>query len=142
MQAACGLAQLKKVEGFVAARKRNFEFLHNSLSDLQDFLTLPKATEHSDPSWFGFPLTIKRSSPISRFELINHLDENRIGTRLLFAGNLTRQPSMVGQKYRIATSLDNTDTIMNDTFWVGIHPALTEEMLAYTANVISRSLKN
>jgi len=142
MQAACGLAQLKKVEGFIAARKRNFEFLRNSLSDLQDFLTLPKATEHSDPSWFGFPLTIKRSSPISRFELINHLDENRIGTRLLFAGNLTRQPSMVGQKYRIATSLDNTDTIMNDTFWVGIHPALTEEMLAYTANVISRSLKN
>ena len=140
MQAACGLAQLKKVEGFIAARKRNFEFLHNSLSDLQDFLTLPKATEHSDPSWFGFPLTIKRSSPISRFELINHLDENRIGTRLLFAGNLTRQPSMVGQDYRIATSLDNTETIMNDTFWVGIHPALTEEMLSYTANVISRIL--
>lgn len=141
MQAACGLAQLKKVDEFVAARKRNFEFLHNSLSDLQDSLVLPKATEHSDPSWFGFPLTIKRSSPISRFELINHLDENKIGTRLLFAGNLTRQPSMVGQDYRIATSLDNTDTIMNDTFWVGIHPALTEEMLEYTASVISSRLK-
>jgi len=141
MQAACGYAQLKKVEEFIAARKRNFEFLYGKLSDLQDFLLLPKATEHSDPSWFGFPITIKRSSPMSRFELINRLDENKIGTRLLFAGNLTRQPSMVGQVYRVATSLDITDTIMNDTFWVGIHPALTDEMLEYTSNVISRCLK-
>jgi CDP-6-deoxy-D-xylo-4-hexulose-3-dehydrase len=140
MQAACGYAQLKKLDKFIAARKRNFDFLYHNLVDLQDSLVLPRATDQSDPSWFGFPLTVKRSSPISRFELIKNLDQNKVGTRLLFAGNLTRQPSMIGQNYRIAGSLDNTDTIMNDTFWVGIHPALTPEMLEHTAKVISRAL--
>jgi CDP-6-deoxy-D-xylo-4-hexulose-3-dehydrase len=141
MQAACGFAQLKKLDKFVAARKKNFDILYKSLTGLEDFLALPRATEHSDPSWFGFPLTVRRSSPVSRFEIVNHLDKNKIGTRLLFAGNLTRQPSMHGQGFRIAGNLDNTDTIMNDTFWVGVHPALTGEMLEYTARVISNCLK-
>lgn len=142
MQAACGLAQLKKAESFVAARKKNFKFLYDMLSDLQNVIMLPVATEHADPSWFGFPITVKRSAPISRFELINTLDNKNIGTRLLFAGNLTRQPSMKGQKFRIADKLDVTDTIMNDTFWVGIHPALSEEMLAFVSEVMHEALRH
>ena len=141
MQAACGLAQLKKVERFVKARKENFKFLKNALSGLEDVLILPKSTEHSDPSWFGFPLTVKNSAPLTRIELISELEKNNIGTRLLFAGNLTRQPSMLDQNFKIHGNLDVTDTIMNDTFWVGIHPALTEEMLDFTAGVLAKCLR-
>lgn len=141
MQAACGLAQLKKAESFIEARKSNFAFLKTELAGLEDCIMLPEATPNSDPSWFGFPITVTRKSPISRFELIQKLDEVRIGTRLLFAGNLVRQPSMVDQTYRIAASLDVTDQVMHDTFWVGIHPALTEEMLSYTASVIRQHLE-
>ena len=141
MQAACGLAQLKKVEKFVAARRYNFDFLKNQLADLEEFLILPKPTEHSDPSWFGFPLTVKSSAPLTRVELINELEKNKIGTRLLFAGNLTRQPSMVGQEFRVANALNVTDTIMKDTFWIGIHPALTEEMLTFSADIMTKCLK-
>ena len=140
MQAACGLAQLKKVESFVEARKSNFAFLKSELAGLEDRIMLPEATPNSDPSWFGFPITITRKSPISRFELIQKLDEVRIGTRLLFAGNLVRQPSMADQTYRVAAGLDVTDQVMHDTFWVGIHPALTEEMLSYVASVIRQNL--
>ena len=141
MQAACGLAQLKKVESFIATRRQNFKFLYDLLSDLQDVIILPAATEHADPSWFGFQL---RSSGhlLSRFELINVLDSKKIGTRLLFAGNLTRQPSMEGQKFRIADKLDATDTIMNDTFWVGIHPALSEEILSFVSEVMHEALRH
>ena len=142
MQAACGLAQLKKADSFIATRRKNFKFLYDMLSDLQDVIILPAATEHADPSWFGFPITVKRSSPLSRFELINVLDSKKIGTRLLFAGNLTRQPSMEGQKFRIADKLDATDTIMNDTFWVGIHPALSEEMLSFVSEVMRKALRH
>ena len=140
MQAACGLAQLKKVESFVEARKSNFAFLKAELAGLEDRIMLPEATPNSDPSWFGFPITVTRKSPISRFELIQKLDEVRIGTRLLFAGNLVRQPSMTDQTYRVAAGLDVTDQVMHDTFWVGIHPALTEEMLSYVASVIRQNL--
>ncbi|MBS41150.1 MAG: lipopolysaccharide biosynthesis protein RfbH [Rhodospirillales bacterium] len=142
MQAACGLAQLKKIEQFVNARKKNFKLLKTMLASLEDTLILPEATEYSTPSWFGFPLTLRKTAPLTRVELINILEQNKIGSRLLFAGNLTRQPSMVGQKFRIAGDLDVTDTIMNDTFWVGIHPALTDEMLAFTASVLKKSLRN
>ena len=141
MQAACGLAQLKKVEQFVKSRRENFKFLKNALSELEDVLVLPKPTEHSDPSWFGFPLTVKHSSPLNRIELIRELEKNKIGSRLLFAGNLTRQPSMLDQDFKIQGNLDVTDTIMNNTFWVGIHPALTEEMLGFTASVLTKILR-
>ena len=141
MQAACGLAQLKKAESFVEARKSNFAFLKGELAGLEDRIMLPEATPNSDPSWFGFPITITRKSPISRFELIQKLDEARIGTRLLFAGNLVRQPSMADQTYRVAAGLDVTDQVMHDTFWVGIHPALSEEMLSYVASVIRQNLE-
>jgi len=140
MQAACGWAQLRKASTFVETRKQNFAYLKKELDHLQDVIILPEPTENSDPSWFGFPISIRRSSPISRFELVKALDENKIGTRLLFAGNLTRQPYMAGQTYRVASSLDVTDTVMNDTFWVGVHPALSEEMLDFVAAVLEEKL--
>ena len=131
MQAACGLAQMDRVDDFIAARKQNFSYLKNGLKNCEEFLLLPEATPHSDPSWFGFPITIKPSANINRVELLRYLDENRIGTRLLFAGNLTRQPYMKGRNFRISGELTNTDTIMNDTFWTGVYPGLSTEMFDF-----------
>lgn len=136
MQAACGLAQLEKVPRFIEARRANFRFLRDRLKNCQDFLALPTATEHSDPSWFGFPLTVKPASRVSRLEIQQALDEVRIGTRLLFAGNLVRQPYMAGQTFRVSGDLTNTDNVMTNTFWIGVHPSLTEEMLAFVARTI------
>ena len=136
MQAACGLAQLEKAPQFINARKKNFSFLKKRLESCKEFISLPQATEHSEPSWFGFPITLKKNCPVSRIDLIRYLDQNKIGTRLLFAGNLTRQPYMNGINYRINGDLTNTDNVMNNTFWIGIHPALTLEMLEYTSQKI------
>jgi CDP-6-deoxy-D-xylo-4-hexulose-3-dehydrase len=133
MQAACGLAQLEKVEQFIEARKKNFSFLKNRLRSCEEFLYLPEATEHSDPSWFGFPITLKESAPVSRLDLTTYLDQHKIGTRLLFAGNLTCQPYMIDAKYRISGELKNTDMVMKNTFWIGVQPALTPEMLEFAA---------
>ncbi len=140
MQAACGLAQLEKAPQFIQARKDNFAFLKERLKDCEEFINLPMATEHSDPSWFGFPITIKKESPVSRLELLNYLDQNKVGTRLLFAGNLIRQPYMAGANYRISGDLTNTDNVMNNTFWIGVQPALTIEMLEFTADKIEKYL--
>lgn len=140
MQAACGLAQLQKAPEFIRRRKENFTFLKDRLSICEDFLILPKATDHSDPSWFGFPITLRESAPISRHHLLGCLDKKKIGTRLLFAGNLTRQPYMQNLNYRVSGDLTNTDNIMNNTFWIGIQPALTEDMLDYSANAIQKAL--
>lgn len=140
MQAACGLAQLAKAPRFIQTRKDNFAFLRQRLMPCEEFLQLPRATEHSDPSWFGFPITLKENCPVSRLDLVTYLDQQKIGTRLLFAGNLTRQPSMAGAVYRVSGDLANTDRVMNDTFWLGIHPALTPEMLEYTASSIEAYL--
>ncbi len=136
MQAACGLAQMDKLEGFIQARKDNFKYLYERLQSCQDFLILPEATENSDPSWFGFLLTIKPQANIRRVDLLSYLDQEKIGTRLLFAGNLTRQPYMQGRNYRVSGDLTHTDTVMNDSFWVGVYPGLTEEMLDFTSNKI------
>jgi len=140
MQAACGLAQLDKAARFIQVRKDNFAFLKNRLQDCIEFLNLPEATEHSDPSWFGFPITLKEDCPVSRIDLLNYLDQNKVGTRLLFAGNLTRQPYMKGAQYRISGELTNTDNVMNNTFWIGVQPALTREMLEYAAQKIETFL--
>ena len=136
MQAACALAQLKKLPAFIQARKDNFKFLKERLSSCGEFLQLPVATEDSDPSWFGFPITVKENSPVSRLDLTTYLDQNRIGTRLLFAGNLTRQPYMIGTLYRVSGELVNTDNVMNNTFWIGVQPALTREMLEFVVQKI------
>ena len=133
MQAACGLAQLERAPEFVKARKDNFAFLKERLNDCEEFISLPQATEHSDPSWFGFPITLKENCPVTRLDLLTYLDQNKIGTRLLFAGNLTRQPYMSGVQYRISEDLINTDIVMNNTFWIGVQPSLTKEMMDFSA---------
>lgn len=136
MQAACGLAQLDRAESFIQRRKSNFAYLRNRLASCEAFLILPEATPEADPSWFGFPLTLRHGAPVSRVDLLKYLDQRKIGTRLLFAGNLTRQPYMIGRNFRAGAPLINTDLIMNNTFWLGIYPGLTEEMLDFTADAI------
>jgi len=140
MQAACALAQLEKAPGFIEVRKRNYQFLKDRLKSCEEFLQLPEAAEHSDPSWFGFPITVKESSPISRNELTSYLDQNKIGTRLLFAGNLVHQPYMQHTAYRVSGPLVNSDRVMNNTFWIGVQPSLTKEMLEFVASKIESYL--
>lgn len=140
MQAACGVAQLKKANDFILARRNNFNYLKKQLLDYENYLVLPEATDNSDPSWFGFPITIRKECSISRLELLKHLDANKVGSRLLFAGNLTRQPYMNGRKYRVSGELKNTDIVMNNTFWIGLQPALTSEMLDFSVASIKNAL--
>ncbi len=133
MQAACALAQMDRLEEFIAKRRANFSYLKNRLSSCVEFLHLPEATPNSEPSWFGFPLILKESSGAKRADLISYLDQNKIGTRLLFAGNITKQPYMAGRNYRISGDLFNTDTVMHQTFWLGTFPGLGLEELNYIA---------
>ena len=133
MQAACALAQMDRVEEFIAKRRANFAYLKNRLQSCAEFLHLPEATPNSEPSWFGFPLVVKESSGVKRADLINYLEEGKIGTRLLFAGNLTKQPYMAGRNFRVSGDLTNTDVVMNQTFWLGTFPALAEPQLDYIA---------
>ncbi len=141
MQAACGLAQMDRLVGFIEARKRNFEYLKQRLKSCEEFFILPEATPHSEPSWFGFPITIREEANINRVDLLNHLNAHKVGTRLLFAGNLTRQPYMMGRNFRISGELTNTDTIMNHTFWIGVQPSLSVEMLDFSASKIESFFK-
>jgi CDP-4-dehydro-6-deoxyglucose reductase, E1 len=135
MQAALGMSQLKKLDRFVAARKANFNYLKTALSDLPDFI-MPTATEKSDPSWFGFPITIREDSGVDRTKFLRHLDEKKIGTRLLFAGNLLKQPAYRNIEHRVIGDLKNSDLVMTNTFWLGVYPGLSEEMLSYVSEVI------
>jgi len=131
MQAACALAQMDRVQEFVEARKRNFDYLKERLKSCADFLELPQATLKSDPSWFGFLALLKPESGVKRVDLLSYLDQNKIGTRLLFAGNLARQPYMIGRNFRVSGSLINTDVVMNQAFWIGVYPGLTTEHLDF-----------
>jgi CDP-6-deoxy-D-xylo-4-hexulose-3-dehydrase len=140
MQAACGVAQLAKADKFITKRKENFTFLKKALSDSERYLQLPMAEPESDPSWFGFPITLKENSPVSRLDLLTYLDQEKVGTRLLFAGNLVRQPYMKNLKFRVSGELKNTDYVMNNTFWVGIHPSLSNDELTYIAEKIESYL--
>jgi CDP-6-deoxy-D-xylo-4-hexulose-3-dehydrase len=133
MQAACGLAQLDKLTTFILKRKQNFEYLKNRLSTLSDFIQIAKPTEHSDPSWFGFPITLKDNCGVNRVDLLRFLDENKIGSRLLFAGNLVKQPYFANIPHKVVGSLENTDKTMNDTFWIGLYPALNSVHFEYIA---------
>lgn len=133
MQAACALGQLDRVDDFIAARRANFKYLKERLQSCAQFLHLPEATPNSEPSWFGFPLVLKEDAGAKRTDLINFLDENKIATRLLFAGNLTRQPYMIGRNFRVSGTLTNTDTVMNQTFWLGVWPGLARDQLDYMA---------
>lgn len=138
MQAACALAQMDRLPVFIEARKRNFSFLKERLKSCGEFLMLPEATTNSDPSWFGFPITLREHAGIARVELLKYLDQYKIGTRLLFAGNLTRQPYFDGREYRISGDLTNTDKVMNDTFWIGVYPGLNEEKLGFVVEKIEQ----
>jgi CDP-6-deoxy-D-xylo-4-hexulose-3-dehydrase len=140
MQAACALAQMDRVEEFIAQRRANFAYLKKRLQSCADFLHLPEATPDSEPSWFGFPLVVKESSGIKRADLISFLEENKIGTRLLFAGNLTKQPYMAGRNFRVSGDLTNTDTVMNQTFWLGVYPGLSSEHLDYVVGRLEEFL--
>lgn len=140
MQAACGLAQLQRIDDFVSIRKRNFQFLKNSLVDCQDFLILPEATENSDPSWFGFMITLKNGLDFTRNDIVQYLNQNNVGTRLLFAGNATRQPYMIERNYKVVGDLSNTDMVMMNTFWIGVYPGLGEEELSFAAQCVKNYL--
>ncbi len=131
MQAAVGVVQLKKLPEFIEARKKNWRLLYEGLKKYEDYFILPKAADKSDPSWFGFLLTVKENAPFSRNEITSYLEENKIATRLLFSGNIIRHPSFENVKYRVYNNLRNTDFIMNNSFWIGVYPGLTNEMIAY-----------
>ena len=131
MQAAVGVAQLKKLPAFIEARKRNFATLKSGLANLEEFFVLPEATPNSDPSWFGFPLLVRPNAPFSRAEVIAFLEEKKIASRALFGGNLTRQPAYKDVRYRTIGDLPNSDLVMNQLFWIGVYPGLTAQMLDY-----------
>ena len=131
MQAALGVSQITKLPHFIARRKENFAYLKNALKPLEEYLELPVATEHSDPSWFGFPIGVKTDAPFTRDQLTGALEAQKIGTRLLFAGNLAKQPAYEGWEFRTVGDLKNTDFVMNQVFWIGVYPGLTTEMLDF-----------
>jgi len=133
IQAACGLAQMKRLPKFIEKRNENFDYLKNRLSTLTDFLEFTEATDNSTPSWFGFPVTVRDATNVNRVDLIKYLDQHKIGTRLLFAGNLTRQPYFKNIEYRISGDLINTDITMNQTLWLGVYPGLEKRQLNYIA---------
>jgi CDP-6-deoxy-D-xylo-4-hexulose-3-dehydrase len=141
MQAACGLAQLDRLEGFIKKRKENFNFLYKNLKDLEDFLILPEPEKNSEPSWFGFPLTLKKNNRYNRNDLVKHLNDYKIGTRLLFSGNLTKQPYMKNINFKVHGNLENTDLIMENTFWIGLYPGLSKQHLEYSVLKIKNFFK-
>ncbi len=136
MQASVGLAQMDSLDAFVAARKRNFTLLKDGLRDLEDFFILPEATANSDPSWFGFPLTLRDGTGIDRHSLLLHLNAKNIGTRLLFGSNLLRQPYMIGRPHRVVGDLANADIVVDRTFWLGVYPGLSDDHIAYIIEMI------
>jgi len=142
MQAAVGLAQVPRIGEFVEARRQNYAFLRKQLEALESYFILPEATPNSNPSWFGFPLTVRKDAGFTRDDLVKHLNDKKIGTRLLFGGNLLRQPYMLGRSYRTAGEIVNADIVMNDTFWIGVYPGLNEVSLGYMVEVIDGFIKN
>jgi CDP-6-deoxy-D-xylo-4-hexulose-3-dehydrase len=133
MQAAVGVAQLKKLPGFIATRRANFSKLREALGDLQDIFILPEATQNSDPSWFGFPLAVRADAPTTRSQVVRFLESRNIATRQLFGGNLLRQPAYRDIQRRVIGDLSNTDFVMNSVFWIGLYPGITQSMLDYMA---------
>ncbi|MFC4291161.1 lipopolysaccharide biosynthesis protein RfbH [Sphingorhabdus arenilitoris] len=140
MQAAVGLAQMDHLEDFIAARRRNFDLITQLLKPLEDVFILPEATPNSEPSWFGYPITIRGGMSFAREDLTQYLDANRIGTRLLFGGNLIRQPYFQGRDYRVVGDLTNADIVTERTFWVGVYPGLTEDHIGYMVETIKKFL--
>ncbi len=142
MQAAVGVAQLDKLDGFVAARQANWQYLRDGLDDLEEHLILPEATPGCKPSWFGFAITVRPEAPFTRLDLVQHLESRRIATRQLFGGNLMRQPAYLEMPHRAVGPMPNADMIMDGTFWIGVYPALTKEMLDYMVDTIHEFARN
>ncbi|MGP1569038.1 MAG: DegT/DnrJ/EryC1/StrS family aminotransferase, partial [Peptoanaerobacter stomatis] len=138
MQAAIGLAQLKKLSGFVNKRKENFKKLYDGLKKYEEYLILPYATENSEPSWFAFPITVKANNKFTKNDIVAYLEENKILTRQLFAGNITRQPAYEEIEYRIVGELSNTDYIMNNTFFIGVYPGIDNVKMEYIIEVFTK----
>lgn len=138
MQAACGVSQLKKINKFIEKRKENFIKIKEKLEKFSKYLILPKAQENSDPSWFGFLISVKENAPFKRNDLVKYLNECKIGTRLLFAGNIIKQPYMKGRNYKVIGQLTNSDFIMNNTFWIGVYPGINDEMIEYIERCFSK----
>lgn len=141
MQAAVGLAQMDRLDDFVAARRRNFALLTELLRPLEDVLILPEATPRSNPSWFGYPLTVRDGTPFTRDDIVKHLNDMKIGTRLLFGGNITRQPYMKTRNYRVVGDLTNSDIVTERTFWVGVYPGLGESEIGYMVDTLSKFVR-
>lgn len=141
MQAAVGVAQLKKLPSFIQARRDNFDRLHAGLRKYEEFLLLPSATPNSNPSWFGFAITVRPGAPFGRFDLVQHLESRRIGTRQLFGGNLLRQPAYAKLPHRVVGPLTNSDIITENTFWIGVYPGLTEEMVNFMIDTIGEFIE-
>ncbi len=137
MQAAVGVAQLAKLADFIAARRRNFDLLYAGLAPLQEYFVLPEATAQSEPSWFGFPIAVRPEAPFTRNEVVRHLESHGVATRLLFGGNLVRQPAYANVSYRQVGALENADFVMNQVFWIGVFPGLTTTMLDHVADVFA-----
>ena len=135
MQAAIGVAQLKKLPGFIERRKKNFRLLYGALKKYEPYFILPKATGNLEPSWFGFPMTVRNTAPFTRMDIVSYLEANRIATRMLFGGNLTKQPAYKDMKFRVAGDLKNTDLVMNNLFWIGVYPGITERQIDFVASV-------
>jgi CDP-6-deoxy-D-xylo-4-hexulose-3-dehydrase len=131
MQGALGLSQIEKLPEFIERRKENFAYLKEGLMGLEEFLILPEAGEGSEPSWFGFAIGVRADAPFTRDQMTQALEAQKIGTRLMFAGNLLRQPAYEGREYRVVGELKNTDFVMNQVFWIGVYPGLTREMLDF-----------
>jgi len=142
MQAAVGMAQMDRLEGFIADRKRNFTTLKTGLKELEEYLILPEATARSEPSWFGFPITVQPGAPFTRDELVLHLNDKKIATRLLFGGNLIRQPYMIGREFRTIGDLPNANLVVTNTFWIGVYPGLGQAQLCYVLDVIRAFCKS
>lgn len=140
MQAAVGVAQLKKLPQFIEQRQENFAYLYDALQPVEKFLILPEPTPNSSPSWFGFPITVRESAPMSRNELVKHLESHKIATRLLFGGNLLRQPAYKDVKYRVVGEITKTDQVMNQTFWIGVYPGLDKARLKHIVDCINQAM--
>ena len=141
LQAAIGVAQLKKIDKFIERRKKNFRYLYNRLKPFEDYFILPKALPEADPSWFAFPLTVKENSSLTRKDIVNSLEKNKIMTRTLFSGNLIKHPAYLNVKKRVASSLEVTDRVMNRTFFVGIYPGISAEMMGYVGDVFDEIVR-
>lgn len=142
MQAAVGVEQIKKLPGFIAKRKENFQMLYRGLEKFENYFILPRAAMHSDPSWFGFPIIVRSNAPFTRDGIVRYLEDHRIATRMLFGGNLIKQPAYADMTYRAPAALANTDMVMNNLFWIGVYPGLTEKKIQYVLTVFGEFVRN